>query len=341
MNTLVDRVSVLFAPLDAVRSAVLRVIGRPGKNLLVRRDARVVTYACASATAMFTLATLFPTWVALLGPLVLGVPHLLSDVRYLIARPRLVSRGFGLALAAVPIAATWIWPRFWVGAAALVVLGFVLKGSRVRKAVVVVLGLVAIAVGKRYGYAIDLAFAHAHNLIALVIWWLWAPRRALHVLPLLLVFVGISLIASGAVDAWPYAFGGADSVSNVHLSRFAHVMSFSEGTELSMRWAMFFLFTQSVHYAVWLRLVPEDDRPREGLRPFASSFRALAADLGLPLIALAAAASAGLFVWALSDLDAARIGYLRGAVFHGYLELGALAVFFVEGRRFFAERVRT
>lgn len=290
---------------------------------------------------MFALATLFPTWVALAGPLLLGVPHLLSDVRYLIARPKLISRGPLLVLAAIPIAATWIWPRFWVGAASLVVLGLVLRGPKVRRAVVLVLGLVAIAIGKRYGYAIDLAFAHAHNFIALAIWWLWAPRRAFHVVPLVLVLVGVLLIASGAVDGLPYAFGGADSVSNVHLARFAHVMSFSEGTELAMRWAMFFLFTQSVHYAVWLRLVPEDDRPRDGLRSFASSFRALAADVGLPLIALAAAASIGLFVWAFSDLDAARIGYLRGAVFHGYLELGVLAVFFVEGRRFFAERVRT
>jgi hypothetical protein len=87
-----------------------------------------------------------------------------------------------------------------------------------------------------------------------------------------------------------------------------------------------------VHYGVWLRLVPEEDRPREAPRPFASSFRALRDDLGLVVLGAAILAAVGLAAWAAFDVLAARAGYLRFANFHGQLELAAAALFALEGR---------
>jgi hypothetical protein len=95
---------------------------------------------------------------------------------------------------------------------------------------------------------------------------------------------------------------------------------------------LFFAFAQSVHYAVWLRLIPEDDRARPGLRSFTSSVRALTQDVGRPLVVFAGVLTLALSAWALSDLCAARDVYLRVAGFHAYLELAVLALFVVEGR---------
>jgi hypothetical protein len=94
-----------------------------------------------------------------------------------------------------------------------------------------------------------------------------------------------------------------------------------------------FVYAQAVHYGAWLRLVPEDDRARRTPRPFRASARALVADLGAPLVGIAVLAWIGLFAWGLGDPAAARAGYLTGAVFHGHLEIAALTLAFLEGRR--------
>jgi hypothetical protein len=89
---------------------------------------------------------------------------------------------------------------------------------------------------------------------------------------------------------------------------------------------MLYAFAQAVHYGVWLRLVPEDDRPRATPRSFRASYLALRDELGSLLLAAFALASVGLAIWAVADLVEARAGYLRFARFHGMLELTAIAL---------------
>jgi hypothetical protein len=84
---------------------------------------------------------------------------------------------------------------------------------------------------------------------------------------------------------------------------------------------------------MWLRLVPEDARPRPAPRPFRETWRALERDFGKPLLFVFLALTLFIAAWGLVDLAAARVGYLRLAAFHGYLELGAAALFLVEKRR--------
>ena len=97
------------------------------------------------------------------------------------------------------------------------------------------------------------------------------------------------------------------------------------------RWVALFAFAQSVHYAMWLRLIPEDARPRRAPRPFRASYRALREDLGAIALALLALATLVFAVWAAFDLIAARDGYLRAAIGHGHLELAAGALLFARG----------
>jgi hypothetical protein len=87
-----------------------------------------------------------------------------------------------------------------------------------------------------------------------------------------------------------------------------------------------------MHYAVWLRLMPEDDRGRATPRTFRASWAALYRDLGPLLLGGAILTALVVGVWACVDLAEARIGYLRAAVFHGFLELLALTLILTEGR---------
>ncbi len=93
-----------------------------------------------------------------------------------------------------------------------------------------------------------------------------------------------------------------------------------------------YAFGRSVHYAIWLRLVPDEDRERSMPRTFRASWRALAVDLGPWLAITAIVAVTAVGSWALFDVRAARAGYLRGVAFHGHLELVVLAFALVRGR---------
>jgi hypothetical protein len=88
-----------------------------------------------------------------------------------------------------------------------------------------------------------------------------------------------------------------------------------------------FAFAQSVHYAVWLRAIPDETRRTDSIRSFRQSTRALLREVGPLVPGVAIVATVALAVWGAFDLATARMGYLRFAGFHGYLEiaLGALA----------------
>jgi hypothetical protein len=91
-------------------------------------------------------------------------------------------------------------------------------------------------------------------------------------------------------------------------------------------------FGQSVHYAIWLRAIPDEDRAQPTPRPFVASWRALVKDLGPWVVGGALVIAALLAAWSLFDLHRAQGAYLRGAAFHGHLELAALAFALGRGR---------
>jgi hypothetical protein len=144
-----------------------------------------------------------------------------------------------------------------------------------------------------------------------------------------LVFLGACvLIIGGWLAPWErgMAWQPGGLGPGYHLGFLAPGMS----DPWALRLVLVFAFAQSVHYGVWLRLIPEDDRAGSAPRTFQASTRALLADIGRPVTIVAAALALGIAVWAVLDLAQAREGYLRMALFHGYLELAAAAWLFVE-----------
>ena len=81
-------VDSLAGALDVVRGRTLRTLVRvPRVGAWLRdRERRVPGLLALQALGAFTLALLAPAFLLLVGPLVLGVPHLVSDVRVLIVR---------------------------------------------------------------------------------------------------------------------------------------------------------------------------------------------------------------------------------------------------------------
>lgn len=329
---LVTASAALLAPLDRARRVMLKKLGPVAKPFIRRRGLRVMAAGCGVVGFSLAATMISPFWLLALGPVVLGVPHLVADLRYLVLRPGLHRRrkwwlpvGMPLILAGTS--------NFTMtsGLTACAAMALLARGHVRRKVIALGIILALMVAVWCVGDLAALAFAHAHNFIAVMLWWCWRPRTASRgqvVVPLLFLIASVSIFAgwleplSQGLVWQPMGLG-----PDYHLSFLAPDMSAPWGLRLVLLYA----FAQSVHYGVWLRLIPEDDRPQETPRTFRSSAHALLADLGTPLFVTALVVALGIALWSVFDLASARESYLRMALFHGYLELVAATWLFVEG----------
>lgn len=323
-----------IASLDRARLALFRALGPLAPPLVRSRELRVAAFGTAGILVALALTALAPLWLLALGPIVLGVPHAASDLRYLVHRPGLHRRAPFWLLVAAPLALLTITVDVRWGLAAAIGGALAARGSIGRRALVVAIAAGALALAWQGPYVAALVAAHAHNFVAVGLWLAWRRRRTwLHAIPVAAFVLGCAAILGGALDpvvaaarGWDGSVGGTDAWS--HLASLAPGWSEPWGA----RMVLLFAFAQSVHYAIWVRLVPEEDRARETPRTFAASLREWRKDTGAPVVAVTIAVCVGIAAWALFDLAAARDGYLRGVISHGYLELAVVAWLAVEGR---------
>lgn len=330
LDTLVTRA---LTPLDFLRARALRLFGRRLAPLFRDRAQRTTFVTTTALLFAFVLSTTMPFVVLALGPLVLGVPHLVADVRYLVVRRGLHRRVeiVLVALACVGLAASL--PALELAGLATIAAGIFARrtSSTMRRGAVVAVGTAIFLLGLDTGRAADVLFAHAHNLVAVVAWWQLRRRRVgvEGVVPLVIV-LGAVAIATGHTLATERAWLEAGTPLPVG-SLVTTLAPWDDHDALS--WLALFAFLQSAHYVLWLRAIPEDARERRAPRAFVASYVALRRELGVLALATAALVGAGLLLWATVSLVAARDAYLRLALFHGPLELALLALAYAEGRR--------
>lgn len=326
-----ESATAILTPLDRLRCWLFRRLGPLAKPLVRRRELRVLVAGCGVVGFSLAATLISPFWLLALGPVVLGVPHLVADLRYLVMRPGLHRRrvfwmpvGLPLLLAATSHFA------MTGGMTACAAMALLARGTLARKGIALAVIGACMAAAFYTGEVSALIFAHLHNFIAVLLWWCWRPRGSLRLqamVPLLFVAVSV-LIAGGWTEPWTrgLSWQPADLGPDYHLAFLAPGVA----APWAMRLVLLFAFAQSVHYGVWLRLIPEDDRPQQTPRTFRASARALQADLGTPLLVGAVIIALGISLWSVFDLAAARDSYLRMALFHGYLELIAATWLFVE-----------
>lgn len=319
----------LAAPLDAGRARLLKRFGRQLSPLFRDRAARTTAIASVSVVACFALSVGMPLVLLALGPILLGVPHLVADVRYLVVRRGLhTRRGAQLALPLLLVLGVAV-PTLELAGLATLFAAAVARGSFTRRMLTGASGLVLLVLGRRLGHVADVVFAHLHNVLAVLLWWSMRPRdRPFEwAVPLLVAVLSLFFVL-GPLPRTFDTFGGVISLPSLVQS-----LAPGDAPESALRFVLLFAFGQSVHYALWLRAIPEDTRQRDAPRSHASSYRALRAEIGASAIMAAASITLALVVWSSMDLEGARDAYLRLALFHGPLEVALLGLAFAEGRR--------
>lgn len=274
-----------------------------------------IAFALAACVGLVALA---PGAVLLFAPLLLGLPHVLAELRVLdrVARPRsavliavllpLVAM-FALRVAEAlgaqrPAASDVVLGGAAVLAAAL--MGPSARDARLARGLVVG-GLAVIALQDTRLTAV--LMAHLHNFVALafVLTWLDAQRRATVARALLCCLAAalLALLLRGLPEETAFLRG----------VRLALAPAIPE--DWGLRLVLVYAFAQLVHYIAWLAWIPRLQRvaaPRRG-RMGAVAIVALGSMLLVPLLA------------ATSDPIRIRDGYLALSGFHGWLELSVLA----------------
>lgn len=324
----------LLSPLDVARGAAYRAAAPWLAPFYGSRERRVAVFGAVSVAVALAVTLVAPLWSLALGPLIFGVPHLVSDVRYLVVRPGLHRRRWLVLLAGAPLVATSFGAGPAVGLASLVVAVLLARGAWTKKALLLVpsAALAGVALWQPVGF--QLVFLHLHNAVALVVWWLWRKRGPVSLLVPAAVLGGSALLLSGAAEPVLTAFGARNAPwTETSFADFVETTTPLASPVGAARLVLLFCFLQQVHYGAWLRMIPDDDRTRPAPRTFRATWSALEADFGRWPLVLAVALAIGLAAWGLVSLREARLGYLYVAAFHGYLELSAGALVLVEGRR--------
>lgn len=328
----------LVATLDRVRGRTYGYFLRvPGTRAIVaHKERRIALMVALSALPAFLLAAFFPTLSLIAAPLLLGVPHLAADYRYLLLRPRwpglvllitLLGSLVVLGLRAVELSTQSSLGR-WEVAAALLWCGAMIAAARraPRRKLAVAAAVLAVvsALALQQPDVARLVFGYAHNLVAIGLWlFLFKGARRAALWPLSIIALGALLLLLGG-DRWLNLGQGSLGLHVLASSDYFALPSVSSGPAVGI--ISSFAFLQSVHYAIWLHVIPAQEVSGNRTTTFAQTLRGLRHDfrLGGVLVIglLTLTTAAGLWL----APQEARTSYTSLSTFHGYMEL-AIAVY--------------
>jgi hypothetical protein len=290
---------------------------------------------------------LAPGVLYVLGPAILGVPHILSELRFLVLRrehPRpwlAIVVGAAALLVAIRVASVVAPSLAWAPEAEVAIgwgLGVAgaifggLAGRRLGRAFAFSVPLIAALVwAVMHPGLARLALAHAHNVITIGLWFWLFRRRKLFALPaLVLIAIAAYALTSGATT--PHVrFDGPWAMRMVKETMWS-VPAFVP-QRLALGIGLSFVFLQSIHYAVWLAWIPQEDVLGEGTTTFRMSARSLVRDLGRVGVILGVLLGALMVLASFVDLHRTRGLYLSLATFHGYVEIAMMAFLGARGAR--------
>jgi hypothetical protein len=319
--------------LDAARRWSLDKAGRVARPFIRDRNRRVLAFALISFSLAFAGTALAPGYMLLLGPVIVGVPHLFFEARYLFFQHdqlrRLALIGVLLAQTALVFAGIGIYT---LGAATIAALAATGSLSTRKALAMTALGALAIAgaaVGPDWSRFLLL---HLHNCVPLVVWLAWRKRPAAISIGVAALFVaGAVLIFGGALDGMSLRRPFGDDVFS--LTRISDAVAAGFGGEWRTRFLLFFCFSQAAHYAIWLRLIPEEARDRPTPRTWRLSWQTFKQEAGPNIARLMIIGSLAVPLVALAGgVVRTRALYVTASEFHATVEAILIAVVFARRR---------
>ena len=282
--------------LDGVRRPLLRAVVRvePARRLFIARESRVLAGALVAVAMSFAVAAWQPLVALWLGAALFGVPHVVAGIRQVAVRERLAPATRAIVALAVV-----------VGVVELAGSGTRIAAGAVRAYVVLFAAAIVVELGARRTVAQRTMAQRTIVRVAVV--------------AVALVLAGGAL---GAFDRlWsPTLFAPRSAAASI----VAEAIGSTVDGVLFRRALFLYAFGQALHFAIWLRLVPELERPSKVPHSFRRALALFEADFGRwarPLLAVCVAS----LPLILFGGGVAREAYFALTYFHVGLEAAALA----------------
>ena len=311
---------------------------RPLRAVFVAPRLRVPAAALVGLAVSLVMALRAPLVALWLGAAIFGVPHVVAGVRH-VAVKRSVTRttralvAIAAAIGAAQIFAPGALAAEWAPRAFVVIFGsaviveiFAARAPAMRAAPMLAATLAAVVVGLARPTLALLVLAHVHALSSIAYAAILARRRGVSLTPVVVIAAVVTVAgAIGALDAlMPVALAAPRSAA-VSIAAEATGASLDGLGAIGFRRALFlYAFGQSLHFAMWLRVVPEVDRPSPTPWSWRRALVALRADFGrltVPLIIVCVLSVPVILIGG----GAARESYFALTYFHFGLEAAALA----------------
>jgi hypothetical protein len=340
--------------LDSVRVLVLKTTMRSPllKKVFVTRALRLSLFFALSLIANFMFAAKFPLWSLLIGPIVLGVPHLLSSIRYV---PQMNSQtatenskklyttvgSLFVFMAVARLGLTHFnvqllnqFPNLLEVFVGTLSLGVVIAIQRTWDKVLPALGILIPLFGATLLYPLQTvgALVLLHNAVGFF-FWIKAARSKLDRLVAigsLLIFIAVNALLFLGIFDFLFMTRSTGILNGALNSLSIGSMIFPNGSfVLWERAVTAYAFGQGIHYFVWLKAIPEQNLNYEHPVSFVQSLRYLEKDFNKIALWTVLLASITLLAYAVvASFPAARYLYLSGSAFHGYFEIMGLALLF-------------
>lgn len=350
----------MFAKLDLLRAMLLKETLKFSflNRLFHTRSLRVLVLFLTAAGFYFVASSLFPLWVLLLGPILFGVPHLISSLRYSSlpfgekARKKLLLVQFVLwalvfcyRIAADVFQQPVFLKEFPLLFEAICLLAsFLFQVGLYRKfSPKMILSCLAFSVllAATFYYPIQTALTAliGHNYLPLIAWYKSCQDRADRAVFAVaaVVYLALSLIIfSGGADFLYALYAPAGSIGFLKWDYSEVILPFVSGEFDYQFWfhvVVLYAFSQAVHYFIWMKAIPENYQNQQHPPSFQWSFNRLSNEFGSASVYLILFLSCLVFSgWFLLEFQTARLVYFSIASYHGFMEISAIP-FLISNRK--------
>lgn len=342
----------MFAKLDLFRALLLKETLRFSflNRLFHLRSLRVLLLFLSAAAFYFVASSFFPLWVLLLGPILWGIPHLVSSLRYSSlpfnekSRKKLLQFQFGmwaLVFCYRMAADVFLQPVFLkeyplLFEALCLLASFLFQVNLYRKLslkmLISSLGFSTL-LAATFFYPIQTALMAliGHNYLPLIAWYKSCQDRADRNVFVFsaLIYLSLSLVIYfGGTDFLYTFYNPAGTIAFLNWDYSEVILPFVSGEMDYQFWfhiVVLYAFSQAMHYFIWMKAIPENYQKQQHPPSFQWSFNRLANDFGsASVIVFLILGCLVVLSWFLLEFQTARLVYFSIASYHGFMELSAL-----------------
>lgn len=342
----------MIALLDTFRSKVLKFSLQTQvlKQLFLNRSNRV--FLLFSLAFMFYLgaALFFPLWVLLAGPIIWGIPHLISSLRYtnlnFDKKQKYRLHAFQFSAWAMVFAYRFCIDILEINLplaehtllfeSLVLMSSFLFQTHTVKRWSLlnfIYFLLFSGLVLSTYFFTIETALVVliGHNYVPLIAWYKSCQNKQDLKTFFYASFLFISasvLILTGAFDGLYRLLAPSGQITFLNWDYSEVIAPFVSENYDYQFWfhvVVLYAFSQALHYFIWLKAIPENFQQSEHPPSFRWSYLKLSNDFGSSsVLLLALLILLGSGIWLVYEFQIARLVYFGLASYHGFMEISAI-----------------